>query len=156
MSTITNKGKIIAGSEQQIKDADYINKCARMIEMSLEAFGIMVKVVNIEIMDKFYEYQLDVAVGTDFKILEKKSRELAMALAAPTGKVYWRIPIPGRALIGLKVPKPSKEYFEEIERDEQARLKGNDLRSKIALMFYVIGKLNFLVSYKILGDPKKQ
>jgi DNA segregation ATPase FtsK/SpoIIIE-like protein len=136
-------------------DADYIKQSASMIEMTLKAFGIFVRVCKINILDKFYEYYLEVAVGTDLKKLEKHSRDLAMVLASPTGKVYWQIPVPGKIYAGLKVPKLSKEYFEKIRLEEEARIKNNGWRSKIAFPLFLLGKLFYFIALKIVGVDKK-
>jgi len=104
---------------EQNNDADYIKKNARLIETVMESFGIPVRVVKINIEDKFYEYCLDVAVGSDLKKLEKHDRDLAIAMASPTGKVYWQIPVPGKSYVILKAPKPSKKYFEDQRFEEE-------------------------------------
>ncbi len=142
-----------ASKEQDVKDSEYINRCATLIEKTLEAHGIFAKVRNICILDDFYEYQMDVAVGTDLDKLETLDRDLALCLASSTGKVDWRIPIPGKALIGLRVPKPPPEYFQGIENEFQRRLKENSLRNKVAFMFYLLGQVNYHIANKILGKP---
>lgn len=53
-------------------------------------------------------------MGTDLSEIERHSRDIALAVASPTGKVELEIPIPGRSLVGIKVPKPSKENLEEM------------------------------------------
>jgi DNA segregation ATPase FtsK/SpoIIIE-like protein len=136
----------------RVDDADFIKKNADLIEQVLRALGFPTRVVEINILKGFYEYLLDVAVGTDLEELEKHKKDLALALASPTGKVYWQIPIPGKALIGLKVPKPSKEFFEQLKAEEEERRKGNDLKHKIAFVFFLIGDVNHYIGRKILGD----
>lgn len=149
-----SKSKPTAEGGSGGNEANFINKNAQLIEQTLEAFGIFVKVAEMHILDMYHEYYLDVAVGTNFGRLEKLNRELAMALASPTGKVYWQIPIPGRALVGLRVPRPPKKYSEEIEKERQKRWRENTLRTKIAFGFYLLGQLNYFIAYKILGDHK--
>lgn len=122
-------------------DANHIEMSARMIEMSLESFGIFAKVAEISIEEKYYEYYLDLGVGTDLKALEKHDRDLAITLASPTGKVYWHIPIPGKSYVGLKVPKPPKEYFEELKSKEEMWKKYHNFRYKIAFALFFIAKI---------------
>ena len=129
----------------EYSDADLIKKSATMIEMSLESFGIFAKIAEISIEEKFYEYYLKLPVGTNLKELEKHDRDLAMVLASPTGKVYWQIPVPGKSYVGLKVPKPPKEYFEKLKQEEESWKKHNNLRHKIAFFL-------FLIANKILGE----
>jgi hypothetical protein len=133
-----------------VNDADYIQTSARLIEMVLESLGIRARVVEVNILDKFYEYYLELAVGTDLKQLEKHDRDLAMALASPTGKVYWQIPVPGKICVGLKVPKPPKEYFENLKFEEQIRRKNKSLRNSIVFAFFLLGELNYWIARKLL------
>lgn len=132
-------------------DADFIIKSVEEIDKNLEALGFMVRVTEVNILEDFYEYYLEVAIGTDLHKLEKHDRELALALASPTGKVHWKIPVPGTNYIGLRVPKPSNKYLGRIKNEENERLKKRDLRSKIAYMFFIIGQVNYSIAQKILG-----
>lgn len=133
-------------------DANHIEMNARLIEYSLKSFGIFAKVAEISIEEKYYEYYLELGVGTDLKALEKHDRDLAMMLASPTGKVYWQIPVPGKSYVKLKVPKPPKEYFEELKSKEEMWKKYNNLRYKIAFFFFLIGRINYYIANKILGE----
>ena len=130
-------------------DVKHIKLCAVLIEQNLEALGFTVRVVEINILDGFYEYYIEVAVGTDLQKLEKHDRMLAMALPSPTGKVYWQIPVPGRSLIGLKVPRlPSASAKRKHVQDETNPVKRN-LRMKVASVFYSIGRFSFNIAQKI-------
>ncbi|HWQ89225.1 MAG TPA: DNA translocase FtsK [Desulfitobacteriaceae bacterium] len=141
--------------EQQIlvNDSDYLEKISRLIELNLEAFGVFAKVRVISVQDTYYEFQMEAAVGTNLKKLEKLTREMASALSAPNGEVKWRIPIPGKNLFGLQIQKPSPKYFEEIEKERQRRLRDNSPRSNFAFILYTIGKAFFNLAYKLIGDP---
>lgn len=125
-----------------VNDSDYLSMTARIIEMNLEAFGLYVKVVQTNKLDMFDEYYLDVSVGTSLDKLEKRGRELALALASPTGKIYWEIPVPGTSLVKLIVPK-------QIEKANRWNM--GTVRNKIAFVFFLVAKLNYYISYKILG-----
>ncbi len=139
---------------ENINDADYIKKSSRLIELTLEALGFNVRVCEVNILDKFYEYYLEVALGTNLKKLEKHDKDLALALASPTGKVYWQIPVPGKIYIGLKVPKPSKDYFENLRFEEQMYKKNKSLRDNIAFVFFLLGELNYWIAHKIFDKGK--
>jgi DNA segregation ATPase FtsK/SpoIIIE-like protein len=129
----------------EYNDAHHIQVSAKLIEASLRSFGIFAKVVEICIEEKFYKYCLELGMGTDLKKLEKHGKDLAMVLASPTGRVYWQIPVPGKSYVGLKVPKPPKEYFEKLKQEEESWKKHNNLRHKIAFFL-------FLIANKILGE----
>lgn len=122
-----------------------------LIEGTLESLGIFARVSHINIIDDFYEYLLEIAVGANLEELEKHDRDLALVLASPTGKVYWQIPIPGKALVGLRVPKPTSEYFEKMRDEDKASKRPKDLRSTIAFVFFLIGDANHSIARRILG-----
>lgn len=136
-----------------MNDSDYINTTALMIEQGLEAYGVFAKVKNIDIQDSHYEFQMVVTVGTKARRLENLSRELALTIAAPKGEIKWRIPIPGKSLVGLRIQKPPKEYFDEIEKERERRFQANSFQNKLAFVFYLIGKAQMAIAYKIIGDP---
>lgn len=140
------------------KDADYIKQSASMIEKTLEAFGIICRVVEVNILEKQYEYCLELAMGIGLDELAKHDRDLAMTLASPTGKVELQLPIPGRALVGLRIPKPSKEYIESFKLKGVTHIKENNLVNMLALPFYLIGEAGHYIARKIveLDKPKKQ
>ena len=133
-------------------EADFIQKQGRMIELVMESFGINVRVGKIDIQPKYYEYCLEIAVGTDLKELEKHTRDLAMALASPTGKVSWRIPIPGTIFAGLKVPKPTKEYLESLEDDESYKKKQRSPKQILAYLLFLIGNAFQKASKRLSSD----
>lgn len=137
-------------------DADYIKRNSRLIELTLEALGIFAKVQEVNILDKFYEYYLELAVGTDLENLKKHDIDLAMALASPTGKVYWQIPVAGTIYAGLKVPKSSKEYFENLKEKELATRKSKTLLGGLAFAFFIIGEANHWIARKLLDKDQSR
>lgn len=77
---------------------------ALMIEQTLESFGIHNRVVEINVLENEVEFCLEVALGTNIKKIEKIDSTIAMALASPTGSVKIEAPIPGRTLVGVRLP----------------------------------------------------
>jgi DNA segregation ATPase FtsK/SpoIIIE-like protein len=128
-------------------DRENLRNCAAEIEATLESFGFTIRVVEVNTLRAFYDYYLEIAMGTDLNKLEKHDRELALALESPTGKVYWQIPVPGKSFIGLRVPRPSSK----IKHEELMRLNIKDWRSKLASAFYSMGEACFAFARKILG-----
>lgn len=136
------------------KELEQIKINAQIIEITLKAYGIYVKMVDVKCLYMYYEYYFEIAVGTNLNRLEKLDREMALALASPTGTIDWLIPVPGRSLIGLRVPKPPDNYLEEVEKKKRLIWKGNSLRQKIAFCFYLLGEFNHYIAYGILKEPK--
>lgn len=117
-----------------------------IIERTFNSFGLKTRVAEINKEKDYIEYCLEVAVGLNLDELEKHSRDLALALASPTGKVKMIIPIPGRALVGIQVPKPTWEELEKMKKLNEVKDKfNNTLRKKIGnvILFiaYLIGAL---------------
>lgn len=75
-----------------------------VIEQTLEAFGIRTKIAEINKKKGGVEYCLDIRVGTPVEEILKHKRDIALAVASPTGKVTIQAPIPGRPLVGIFVP----------------------------------------------------
>ena len=82
-----------------------LRKSCELIEKTLKASGIFVKVAEVNINERDVEYCCYLAVGTRFSRLEKLSSKLAQVLSSPTGKVSWQLPVPGTYFVGLRVPK---------------------------------------------------
>lgn len=77
---------------------------AQLIEHTLESFGIHNRVVEINVLENEVEFCVEVALGTNIKKIEKIDTTIAMALTSPTGSVKIEAPIPGRALVGIRLP----------------------------------------------------
>lgn len=89
-------------------EKELVKQHAMLIEKTLESFDIPIQIVEAHIEPEYFEYRAQVAIGhkiTDILALEK---DIAFALASPTGKVEMTAPIPGTCLLGIKVPKTSK------------------------------------------------
>jgi DNA segregation ATPase FtsK/SpoIIIE-like protein len=82
-------------------------------------------------------------VGLNLDELEKHDRDLALALASPTGKVKMIIPIPGRSLVGIQVPKMPKEELLLREKQNKEKKINNTWRNVVADIFMLIGYIFF-------------
>ena len=80
---------------------------AATIERSLESFGITAHVVEVNSGPAVTQYALEVAKGTKLSKITSLERDLALALAAPTGTIRIEAPIPGRNLVGRELPNKS-------------------------------------------------
>lgn len=104
--TDTTQRKIEYFRNLKIKTPEHkrAEKEARMIELTLEAFGIQARVVEINMKKSGFEYRIEISVGTSIESVEKLDRDIAMAVSSPTGKVKIQAPIPGTSYIGILVP----------------------------------------------------
>lgn len=131
----------------------FLSRNAQLIEKILGEFGIVTRIADIKIEPKQYEYQLEIAIGTDLEKLENHSRDLALALASPTGKVEMIIPIPGRSLVGIQVPRPSEKEIMDMKLEELNPIieqKDGRWRGLMATPFYLtaylFGKIGDIIS----------
>lgn len=92
----------------------YIAANARLIEGTLDAFGLTTRIVDLQIAKEYYEYDLEITMGTPVEEIEKHAKDLALAVASPTGKVKIIAPIPGRSLIGIQIPRPNKSLLPKL------------------------------------------
>ena len=130
-----------------------IKSSAEIIEKTLQSFGLKTMVVEINKEKDYTEYCLQIIVGLSLDELEKHSRDLALALASPTGKIKMIIPIPGRSLVGIQVPKPTKEALEKMQKlNKEKKMLNNGWKKTIANIAMFIGYLFFALGEKISKD----
>ena len=128
----------------------YISANAKIIEVTLTAFGLTTRIADLRITQEYYEYQLEIMMGTPIEEIEKHARDLALALASPTGKVNIIAPIPGRCLIGIRMPRPDKNILPALVRIDQQQLgTSKTWRDKIALVILAGSRLLENLSNKI-------
>ncbi len=98
-------------SLEQKKPADRgdINQNKKIIEETLSSFGIKAKVQRVNEGAAVTQYALEIAAGTKVSKIISLQNNLALALAAPQGRIRMQIPIPGESLIGIEVPNRSLE-----------------------------------------------
>ena len=75
---------------------------ANIIKRTLESFGIMVEMGEINIGPKVTRYTLKPAEGVKLSKITALSQDLALALAAHPIRI--EAPIPGKSLVGIEVP----------------------------------------------------
>lgn len=124
MNNKTNKEKKITTEEVQAN--------ARLLEMSLESFGIYSKVVEVNVVEDGILYSLEIAVGIKLNDLVFLNKDIALVLASSTGNVEIEAPIPGTSLIGIKVPLKSElklkpENYQIIRIKEKESLKSENV-----------------------------
>jgi hypothetical protein len=80
-----------------------------IVQMTYASFGYQVKVVEVEIQEKNYNLGLEICMGTKVDQIISLSKEVALALSSPTGKVDIHV-VPGRDLIEIAVPRGKNTY----------------------------------------------
>lgn len=97
---------------RQIKE-DLANN-ARVLEETLEDFGISVKVTDIERGPVITRYELEPAPGVKLNRIVSLNDDIALAMKAPSVRIV--APIPGKARVGVEVPnmQGSFVYLKEV------------------------------------------
>lgn len=95
---LLNKPKPYVVQDENVK------KNSDIIEKTLESFGILAKVADVKIGPVVTQYALQITMGTKVAKINNLNKDLALALAAPSGMVRVEAPIPGTSLVGIEMP----------------------------------------------------
>jgi len=113
---------------------------AATIEEVLDSFGIQAEVVEVNTGPAVTQYALEIAHGTKLSKITALERDLALALAAPTGTIRIEAPIPGRSLVGIELPNISPEFVPLKNMLESDVLKNSKSKLTVSLGLDVSGK----------------
>jgi len=122
--------------DRQIKED--LTASARILEETLEDFGILAKVTDIERGPVITRYELDPAPGVKLNRIVALSDDVALAMKAQSVRII--APIPGKGRVGVEVPNMqssfvflkevlSAEIFQEAESKLTLAL-GKDIAGK--------------------------
>lgn len=116
-----------------------ITENVRILEETLESFGIRAKVTQVSKGPAITRYELQPAPGIKVSRIVNLSDDLALSLAAPQVRV--EAPIPGKAAVGIEVPNSeiSMVYLKEI-------LETSEFNNPNSLLSVALGK-------DIAGNP---
>lgn len=129
-------------TETQLGHADRgdIKGNAHIIEQTLESFGVTARVVEVNLGPAVTQYALEVALGTKLSKITALERDLARALASPTGAIRIEAPIPGRNLVGIELPNRAAEFVPMRKMLDSETMQNNKSKLAVALGFDVTGK----------------
>ena len=85
--------------------ADEIKRNVKIIESTLETFGVACKVVGVNPGPAVTQYELQPGAGVQVKRITSLQNDLSLALAAAPLRI--EAPIPGKAAVGIEVPNKS-------------------------------------------------
>ena len=134
--------ELLSDMESGKADRGDIKGNADTIEKTLEAFGITAHVVEVNLGPAVTQYALEVAQGTKLSKITSLERDLALALAAPTGTIRIEAPIPGRNLVGIELPNKSPEFVPLRKMLESDVMVSNRSKLAVSLGLDVSGKAN--------------
>ncbi|MBI3558836.1 DNA translocase FtsK [Candidatus Gottesmanbacteria bacterium] len=111
---------------------------AAIIEKTLSSFGILARVVEVNLGPAVTQYALEIALGTKLSKIMALSNDLALALAAP-GQLRIEAPIPGRSLVGIEVPNRAPEFVTVRKILESDKMQEAKSKLTVALGLDVSG-----------------
>ena len=113
---------------------------AASIEKTLESFGITARVVEVNLGPAVTQYAIEVALGTKLSKITSLERDLALALAAPTGTIRIEAPIPGKSLVGIELPNRGAEFVALRKMMESDAMRASRSKLAVSLGLDVSGK----------------
>lgn len=126
-----------------------IRKLAQTIEVTLDSLGVIARVVEVNKNEKDIDFNLEIALGTPLESIVRLHKDIAMAIASPTGDVEIIAPIPGRSLVGIKVPlgnhTDGKTEKYKVVRVETERIVYKGILPQ--LKSFIVKSLKLLISY---------
>lgn len=131
---------LLTNTDSGHADRGDIKGNAAVIEQTLESFGITARVVEVNLGPAVTQYALEVALGTKLSKITALERDLARALASPTGQIRIEAPIPGRSLVGIELPNRSPEFVPLKKMMESDTMENSSSKLSVALGFDVTGK----------------
>jgi len=130
---------LLSDGPSQKADRGDMKKNAGTIEKTLESFGIMARVVEVNQGPAVTQYALEIALGTKLSKITSLSNDLALALAAPTGQIRIEAPIPGRSLVGVEIPNRSLEFVTLKQMLQSEKMRSAKSKLTVALGLDVSG-----------------
>ena len=100
---------LLSDKNSAAADRGDIKKNAATIEKTLESFGVVANVAEVNGGPAVTQYALKISAGTKISKIANLQHDLALSLATPTGTVRVEAPIPGKSLVGIEVPNKSLE-----------------------------------------------
>lgn len=114
---------------------------AQIIEKTLESFGIVAKVVEVNLGPTVTQYALEIPMGTKLSKIMSLQNDLALALATTTGNVRIEAPIPGRSLVGIEIPNISPDVVSLKSVLSSELMRSNKSKTIIGLGLDVSGNV---------------
>ncbi|NLI92862.1 MAG: DNA translocase FtsK [Peptococcaceae bacterium] len=103
----------------------------KLLEDVLSTFGVTAKVIHISTGPVTTRYELSPAPGTKISKIVNLADDIALAMASRDIRI--EAPIPGKAAVGIEIPRknPRTVYFREVIDSENFR--GNKAKLKMVL-----------------------
>ncbi|RLE09037.1 hypothetical protein DRJ00_05240 [Candidatus Aerophobetes bacterium] len=108
---------------------DEVRLAGRKLEQTLKDFGVEVEIAEVKEGPTVTRYEVKLAPGIKVSRLMSLSNDLALSLAAPNVRI--EVPVSGKSLVGIEVPRKKVKFVYLRELLEQKEFR----ESKVKLLF---------------------
>ncbi len=122
-------------------DENAINNNINTLEKTLSEFGILGKVVEVNVGPTVTQYEMELKSGTKVSKLLGINREIALALGKKT--VLIQAPIPGKKTVGIEMPNEHNQIVTLREVLEAMPRKYDGSKLAFALGKNIMGKCEY-------------
>lgn len=142
-------------SDKKQVELKSLKRYAILIEKTLESYGLVTRVMEVNILPDSLQYCLDIALGSDTDKLLRHKRDLALAIASPTGTIKMEIPIPGKSYVGIYIPRWNT--VQKMKYDEPHKISGTSISPLRKVAGYYVLRISeffFNLSESIGGQKR--
>ncbi len=118
-----------------------IEKNIEVLETTLHEFGIVGKVVEVNIGPTVTQYEMELKAGTKVSQLLGINREIALALAKKDVRI--QAPIPGKKTVGIEMPNESNQMVSLREVLEAMPKRYDNSRLAVAFGKNIMGRCEY-------------
>lgn len=122
-------------------DHQVIEKNIETLEKVLKDFGIIGKVVEVNIGPTVTQYEMELHSGTKVSKLLSINKEISLALAKKDVRI--QAPIPGKSTVGIEMPNDHAQSVSLRETIEAMPKSTNDSLLAVALGKDIMGKVKY-------------
>src|SRR5438477_1187197 len=119
------------GTARRERMADEIKRNVRILESTLQTFGVECKVVGVNPGPAVTQYEVQPGAGVQVKRITALQNDLSLALAAAPLRI--EAPIPGKSAVGIEVPNKSASLVTIREVIETAAFREGTNRLALGL-----------------------
>ena len=133
--------ELLAQSKNKKKQTDHsaVEKNIETLEQVLRDFGIVGKVVEVNIGPTVTQYELSIASGTRVSKILTINKEISLALAKKDVRI--QAPIPGKSTVGIEMPNEVPQMVslretlelmpDELDKEPLSVALGKDIMGKV-------------------------
>lgn len=120
-------------SKQKYSSSNEVSEAGRKLQQTLRDFGVEVEIEEVKEGPAIVRYEVKLAPGIRVSKLTNLSSDLALSLAVPNVRI--EVPVSGKSLVGVEVPK-KRVNFVYLRR----LLEESEFKRRKEKLFFPLGK----------------